>query len=72
MYTTSWHLDGMDEENIAIPYEWLNGQLVPLGNYWTPYYPSAQLRSNINEKIFFKPYISSIWREIELYQLNII
>ena len=21
----------------------------PLGNYWTPYYPSAQLRSNINE-----------------------
>ena len=25
-----------------------------------------------NEKIFFKPYISSIWREIEFYDLNIL
>ena len=49
METTSWHLEGLNEEDIAIPYEWWNGELLPLGNYWIPDYPSGQLRSSINE-----------------------
>ena len=49
MENTSWHLTGMDIDNIAIPYGWSNGEFTPLGNYWVPDYPSGQLRSNINE-----------------------
>ena len=48
MAETSWHFEDMDESNVAMPYEWMPGW-EEMGHYFIPYYPSAQLRSNINE-----------------------
>ena len=52
MVETSWHFDDMNELNVAMPYEWMPGW-EELGHYFIPYYPSAQLRSNVNELSYF-------------------
>ena len=52
MVETSWHFDDMNELNVAMPYEWMSGW-EELGHYFIPYYPSAQLRSNVNELCYF-------------------
>ena len=52
MVETSWHFDDMNELNVAMPYEWMPGW-EELGHYFIPYYPSAQLRSNVSELSYF-------------------
>ena len=52
MVETSWHFDDMNELNVAMPYEWMP-VWEELGHYFIPYYPSAQLRSNVNEHSYF-------------------
>jgi CubicO group peptidase (beta-lactamase class C family) len=48
MEETSWHFEEMDESTVAMPYEWMPGW-EGMGHYFIPYYPSAQLRSSVNE-----------------------
>ena len=48
MEETSWHFEEMDESTVAMPYEWMPGW-EEMGHYFIPYYPSAQLRSSVNE-----------------------
>jgi hypothetical protein len=48
MEETSWHFEEMDESTVAMPYEWMPGWQ-EMGHYFIPYYPSAQLRSSVNE-----------------------
>jgi len=57
MGETSWHFEGMDETNVAMPYEWMPG-MEELGHYFIPYYPSAQLRSSVSElSTFLRAYM---------------
>ncbi len=46
MIETSWMLADLDEEKLAIPYQWARGGYVTDGHYGFPDYPSGQLRSS--------------------------
>lgn len=43
---TAWKLADMDEQSLALPYEWESGGYVTDGHYGFPDYPSGQLRSS--------------------------
>lgn len=46
MTETSWFVSGLDTNNIAMPYDFIEGVLVPLGHYGSMVYPAGQLRTS--------------------------
>ncbi len=47
MDETSWRLDGLDVNRIAIPYEYDGGQYQPQAHYGYPDYPDGALRTSV-------------------------
>ena len=46
---TAWHLQQLDETEVAASYEWRNGDYVDFGRYGYPDYPDGGLRSSAND-----------------------
>lgn len=46
---TAWHLAGLDEAQVAMPYAWTGEGYDPYGHYGYPDYPDGQLRSTATE-----------------------
>lgn len=46
MDETGWHLADIDEDNLAMPYAWSDGDWEPYGFYGYPDYPDGGLRSS--------------------------
>ncbi|MBI2257679.1 MAG: serine hydrolase [Flavobacteriia bacterium] len=49
MENTSWFLNGMNLEQLALPYYFENNEFISYGHYGYPDYPDGQLRSNAIE-----------------------
>jgi CubicO group peptidase (beta-lactamase class C family) len=47
MDETSWFLPALNENNIAIPYDWTGYNHIPYAHYGTPIYPCGQLRTSL-------------------------
>jgi CubicO group peptidase (beta-lactamase class C family) len=49
MQDTSWHLAGLDEAILAVPYEWRLGDWKPIAHYGYPDYPDGSLRTGAEQ-----------------------
>jgi CubicO group peptidase (beta-lactamase class C family) len=49
MEQTSWHLAGLDESTVAMPYIWSNGDYRATGHYGYPDYPDGGLRTGAEQ-----------------------
>lgn len=49
MDNTSFFYDDVGIDNVAMPYDWENGNHVPLGHYAIALYPSALIKTNVIE-----------------------
>ena len=49
MHYTAWHLSDMDEETLAVPYEWRWGEWEPYEHYGYPDYPDVNLRTGAEQ-----------------------
>jgi len=46
MNETSWFLNGLDTNNIAVPYQWTGSNYLPYQHYGHPFYPAGWLRTS--------------------------
>ena len=49
MQDTAWHLAGLDEDILAVPYEWRLGDWEPVAHYGYPDYPDGSLRTGAEQ-----------------------
>jgi len=49
MEHTAWHLADFEPGQLAMPYEWVGGELSEIGHYGYPDYPDGQLRASAED-----------------------
>jgi len=49
MQDTAWHLADLDEDILAVPYEWSMGEWEPIAHYGYPDYPDGSLRTGAQQ-----------------------